>query len=271
MRDVMRYALSCPTFAREICQKDPDPWQERVMTSPSKRMIFCCTRQAGKSTTAALIALHRALFYPGSTILVVSPTQRQSDLLFKKITEFYKLVPDQPKLQEDNKRSMTLRNGSWIVSIPGSEDTIRGYSNVDLLIEDESAKVADEVYYTVLPMLAVSNGKLILMSTPFGRIGHFFEEWHNGGDQWERVKITAHECPRITAEFLEEQRRTMGDWWFTQEFLCEFGDTMFSLFKYDDIMAAFTDDEPPLYAESATLQSAGGDDVDDDDGPLLVG
>ena len=35
--------------------------------------------------------------------------------------------------------------------------------------------------------------------------------------------MTAAECPRIPREFLEEERRAMGERWFRQEYLCEFG------------------------------------------------
>jgi hypothetical protein len=80
------------------------------------------------------------------------------------------------------------------------------------------------------------------MSTPFGKRGHFFEEWENGGNSWQRIEIPALGCSRITKEFLEEEKRALGDWWFSQEYLCQFRDTTDSLFKYDDVMASLDDD-----------------------------
>ena len=214
-----------------------------AVSSPSKLYL------AGKamipthnSTTASIIALHRALFYPGSLILLISPSLRQSGELFKKVQSFYKMVPDQKNPPEDNKLSMTLENGSRVVSLPSSESNIRGFSAVDLVIEDEAARVDDDLYRAVRPMLAISSGKLILMSTPFGKRGHFFEEWENGGSQWEKITISAPECNRISPEFLEEEKRSLGEWWFAQEYLCEFRDTTDSLFKYDDIQEALSND-----------------------------
>ena len=57
-------------------------------------------------------------------------------------------------------------------------------------------------------MLAVSNGRHVLMSTPFGKQNHFFKIWDEQRDLWEWYEIPAEKCPRITKEFLEEEQRT---------------------------------------------------------------
>ncbi|MGI6123558.1 MAG: terminase large subunit domain-containing protein [Acetivibrionales bacterium] len=242
-------ALDPVLFAREALGFLPDPWQEKVLRWSGKGLLLNCSRQSGKSTTAASLALHRAKFFPSSLVLLISPSQRQSSELFRKVQEFLKSLPadQQPKLIEDNKLSLTLRNKSRIVSLPGKEGTIRGFSGADLIIEDEAARVPDELYIAVRPMLAVSGGRIILMSTPFGKRGHFFREWTEGGDSWERIMITARECPRISPEFLEEEKAAMGDWWFRQEYLCEFVETVDQVFNYDLVQAARDDDIEPLF------------------------
>src|SRR5690606_6279577 len=121
-------------------------------------------------------------------------------------------------------------NGSRIVALPGSEKTVRGYSGVDLLVIDEAARVLDELYYAVRPMLAVSGGEIIALSTPWGKRGWFYDEWSGTSADWHRVRITAHDCPRIAPEFLEEERRTMPPAWFASEYEVEFGDTVNALF-----------------------------------------
>ncbi len=85
------------------------------------------------------------------------------------------------------------------------------------------------------------------MSTPFGKRGHFHEEWENGGPAWERVRITAHECPRISPGFLEEERRSLGDLFFRSEYLCEFTESSGQLFAYGDVAAALDDNVRPLF------------------------
>jgi len=71
-------------------------------------------------------------------------------------------------------------------------------------------------------MLAVSQGRLICLSTPYGKRGFFWNAWAHGGDDWQRIEIPAEKCPRITAEFLEQERRALGDSWFRQEYCCSF-------------------------------------------------
>lgn len=227
------------TFATEL-GFIPDPWQQGVLRWDGKRLLMNCSRQSGKSTTASLLGLHRALYFPGSLVLLVSPSLRQSSELFRKVTEFLNSLSVKPKLTEDNKLSCALENKSRIVSLPSSETTIRGFSSVDLIVEDEAARVSDDLYRTVRPMLAVSNGRLILMSTPFGKRGHFYEEWHSG-HSWERVKVAAPECPRINPEFLAEERRSLGEWWYLQEYMCEFQEAVDSCFRTEDIDRAFSE------------------------------
>jgi hypothetical protein len=100
------------------------------------------------------------------------------------------------------------------------------------------------------PMLAVSGGRLVEMSSPAGRRGHFFENWQNG-EGAERIKITARDCPRISAEFLEQQRRKLGPMLFAQEFECEFVDGASSAFASELVELALVDDFEPFLAAAA--------------------
>lgn len=245
-RDDMLMALDPVAFSRHI-GIDPDPWQADVLRYEGKRLLLNCCRQSGKSTTTATKALHTGLYKPKSLILLVSPSLRQSQELFRKVRDAYGALKNPPLLVEDNKLSMTLANQSRIVSLPGDQATVRGYSGVTLILEDEASQVKDEFYQAILPMLIINKGQLIAMTTPYGKRGHFFEEWTNGGDEWKRIEITAAQCPRMTEEDLEKQRRSMGDMFFRQEFLCEFVDTEEQTFNYDLIRRAFADDVKPLF------------------------
>jgi len=238
IRNDLIYGLDAVAFAGDLLNFKADGWQARVLRWEGKRMLLNCSRQSGKSTTTAVLALHRALYYPGSLILLISPSLRQSSELFRKVTDFQKLMPFKSKLVEDNKLSLTMDNGSRILSLPASGATIRGFSAVSLIIEDEAAHVEDQLYMSVRPMLAVGQGKIILMSTPFGKRGHFHSEWTEGGDTWERIEVKAAECSRISSEFLAEEKRSLGEWWFRQEYCCEFCDTTDQLFTYDMVQQA---------------------------------
>jgi len=200
-------------------------------------------RQAGKSTAAAVIGLHRALYHPGSLVLILAPSERQAKETFGKVAKFYTefghgYVPS----ESYRKLGMELANGSRIEALPGSEKTIRGFSGVDLLILDEASRVPDELYYAAKPMLAVSGGRLMMLSTPYGRRGVFFEEWTSEArEAWERYEVPARECPRIPPSFLDAERRSMPEWWYAQEYGCEFRETEDQLFTAEMIEGARDD------------------------------
>ncbi len=225
---------------------EADPWQADLLRSDPPRALLNCSRQSGKSTTAAVLAVHGALFEPNSLTLLLSPALRQSSELFKKCLAVYRDAGRPTPAASETALTLTLDNGSRIVSLPGQENTIRGFSGVRRLIVDEAARVPDPLYYAVRPMLAVSGGGLIAMSTPFGTRGWWFEAWRSD-EPWERVEVPAAMCPRIGAEFLAEERRSMGEWWYRQEYCCEFMDAEDAVFRYADIIAALTPDVAPLF------------------------
>lgn len=247
MTSPLKHAIDPVIWASEELDFEPDPWQSQVLHSTVKRQLLNCSRQSGKSTTAGILALHRAIFYPAALVLLVSPSLRQSGELFRKVTDSLNSLDNGPQRTEDNRLSLTLANGSRIVSLPGTEQTIRGFSGASLIIEDESARVDDELYYAIRPMLAISGGRLILMSTPFGKRGHFHKEFTEGGDGWERIEIPASMCPRISPEFLEEERNALGDWWYRQEYECQFVETVDQVFGYDLVMSALDPTVKPLF------------------------
>lgn len=223
-----------------------DPWQEALATSDSRRDILNCSRQAGKSTAAALLALHEAVYVPESVTVLISPSQRQSSELFRKVVELRHRMPHAPQLLEDNRLSMHVQGGGRVLSLPGSEATIRGISAVTLLIEDEAARVEDALYQAIRPMLAVKNGRLILASTPWGKRGHFWDVWDTG-QGWAKTRVPADQVPRISAEFLEQERKELPRHIFEQEYMCNFSDSVDAVFSYDDVMRAVRDDIPPLF------------------------
>lgn len=241
-------ALDPVAFARSLGIA-PDPWQERLLRSAADRALLNCCRQSGKSTVAALGALHRALYRPGSLILVLAPALRQSQELFAKIEGFYGLARNAAPPRAERRLSLELENGSRIVTLPGTEKTVRGFSGTSLLIVDEAARVDDALYFAVRPMLAVSGGSSLMLSTPFGKRGVFHSEWE-AGRGWERYEVRATDCPRISSEFLEEERRNMPGQWFRQEYMCEFAEPQGAVFSHGDVAAALDSGVRPLFGRS---------------------
>lgn len=230
---------------------EPDAWQAKLLTSTADRVLINIHRQAGKSTVMGALAVHEAVYTPNSLVLLLSPALRQSQELFKKCLQAYKAIERPVPADAENKLTLELSNGSRIISLPGREDTIRGYSGVRLLIVDEASRVSDDLYKSVRPMLAVSGGRLIAPSTPFGKRGWWYEAWKSK-ENWERYEQKAVDCSRISADFLDEERAALGVW-FAQEYENQFIEIEGALFKADDIDAMFTDDVQPLFGGKPKL------------------
>jgi hypothetical protein len=247
----LRPALDRVAFAENL-GISPDPWQRDLLASSSDRILLNCARQSGKSLMSAVIALHRALYHPGSLILILAPSERQAKETFSKVAEAYrKLGHSEAPITADSYRKlgMSLTNGSRIEALPGSEKTIRGFSGTSLLILDEASRVDDELYFAVRPMLAVSGGALMMLSTPLGKRGVFFEEYSSGLG-WQRFEVPARECPRISEEFLEEERNSLPSFVFRSEYGCSFEETEDQIFTTDMVERALTSEVTPLFAEA---------------------
>src|SRR5437763_6372353 len=207
------------SLRRERLGFEPDARQADVLGQRWRRALFNCTRQCGKSTITAARAVHRAYFEPESLTVVLSPSARQSGEFIRKASGFARKLDIRPRGDGDNEISLLFPNGARIVGLPGSESTVRGFSAVSLMIIDEAARVSDELYKTLRPMTAVSGGDMLLMSTPCGKRGFFYEAWTSQSEAWERISVPATECARIPKGCLEGEGRVMGGWWFREEYL----------------------------------------------------
>ena len=157
-----------PVLLMQSAGQEADPWQANLLRSYDKRSLVLCSRQAGKSTVAEAMAVHEARFRPKSLTLLLSPSQRQSGELFRKVLDVYKASGAAVPVKAESALKLELANGSRVIALPAGEETIRGFSGVSLLIIDEASRVDDELYYSVRPMLAVSGGRLVALTTPFG-------------------------------------------------------------------------------------------------------
>lgn len=228
---------------------EPDDWQSRVLRSEASQIILNCSRQAGKSTISAVLALHTAVYTPRALVLLIAKTLTQSKELFLKMKLPMMNLEEVPaEIEQESALKIELDNDSRIIALPGKHENIRGFSAVNLLLVDEASQVPDQLYYAVRPMLAVSRGRIVLLSSPFGKRGFFYETWANGGAAWHREAIPASQIERIPPSFLAEERRALG-FWYAQEYECQFLDTTNQVFSYDHVMGALSHEVQPLFVE----------------------
>jgi hypothetical protein len=223
-----------------------DPWQLRVLATEAHDILLLVTRQGGKGEVATLLALDGILNNRNYTVLIVSKAERQAKRLLKRIKNRYAQLAMTSEPTVDTATELALPNGSSVLAVPGSEETIRGIDAVDLLIVDEASVVPDDLYAAVVPMLATTDGRQVLMSTPRGKRGFFWREWAEGGDEWHREVITWREIPRFSVSWIERQRRRLGEYLFSQEFECVFVDDETQYFSSALVSAALSDEVQPL-------------------------
>jgi len=252
-----------PAQAMHLGGLAPDKWQIDLLRSRWSRALLLASRQIGKSQVAAAVSLNAVLTVPRSLVLLLSPTLRQSGELFRdKLLPLWRALGRPLIDRAPTQLSLELSNGSRVISLPESEGGIRGYSGVRLLVVDEAARVSDDLYRAVRPMLAVSHGRLLAMSTPFGRRGWFYDEWISQRP-WKRVRIQAQQCPRISRQFLAEERASLGERWYRQEYQCSFEDVVGAVFSYEEIQRCMTDDVEPLFPVAPAPQRQAARDDDD--------
>jgi len=228
-------ALAAPAAAAETPKPDgvlewaeselgftADEHQAKLLTADGGRVLMLGARQVGKSTAAAVKVIYEAAHTPGCTILLASPSGRQSGQIMEKAKAFARRLCENLQPADKGCDGFRLPNGAQVVALPDNEDTIRGFSDPHLIVVDEAAFLSEESYQALLPSQAVGNGQLILMSTPGEQSGFFYKQWTGGGESWTRIAVKATDCPRIDQEFLETARRLHGETQYRREFECEF-------------------------------------------------
>jgi hypothetical protein len=237
-----RLALDPCRLAAAAGYPDLDRWQREVLQARPRRLLLNTARQTGKSLVASLLAVHQAIYEPGSLAVVAAVGQRQAMETIRVCRTVYGALGRPVPAESENKLSLELSNGSRILSIPSSEETVRGLSKVGLLILDEASRIPDAFYGAVLPFLATSNGALALLSTPWGKRGFYFEAYRQRAE-WFYREVPASACTRIPATYLAEMRRKTSQAFYAQEFENAFNDSERGAFREEDVDAAVQEED----------------------------
>lgn len=243
----LRRAIDKVSFAADCGLTALDDWQRRLLCSTSHRILGLCSRQSGKTTIVANRVLHRLVYDPGLA-LIVCPAERQSGEFFRAFMRQYRALDGAPKAIRETTLQLELENGSRIVALPGSGETIRSFSAPKTVVLDEAAFTTTDIIGAVVPMLAtVPDGDLIAISNAGAAAGWFHEQWQST-EGWEKFRITADQCPRISAEYLARAQRELGPLIYAREFNCEFTSDDASIFDQALIGRIFTSEVKPLWS-----------------------
>jgi len=213
------YQIDPARWAKDVVGVKPADWQEKFLQAPRGASIAVLTaRQVGKTTVAGWAIAHSMLYQPRSLSVIACPAQRQSAEAVRRVKET--LLAVGAELKTDNVYGVELENGSRVMALPGSDDSVRGLTVGGWIIADEAARLTEDLIAAVRPMRARKpEARFAMLSTAWSRTDPFWTVWSNGDESWLRLKATADVCGLYTEEQLAQERRALGEIRFNREFL----------------------------------------------------
>src|SRR5215813_810311 len=196
----------------------PTAWQDTFLRAQRGASILALTaRQVGKTTTAAWAVAHAMVFMPGSLSVIACPAQRQSAEAVRRVRDI--LLKVGAKLVSDNVYALELDNGSRVLALPGSDDSIRGLTVDAWIVADEAARLSEDIIAALRPMRARRrHARLAMLSTAWSRTDPFWMAWESDDPSWMRLKATA-DTIQYDPKLLAEERVAMGEEAFKREYL----------------------------------------------------
>ncbi len=265
--------LMSPTlFAMKVLNITPIRYQAEFLEDESPNIIIVGGRKIGKSTMLAIKSLWMAFVKPDQDILIMAPTYKQSKIVYEQIMAFIERVAFIRKhTMKFNIEEIKFDNNSFIRCLTASHtgEGSRGYS-ATMIIFDEAAFIPDRVFTAVEPALAVKGMQLILSSTPAGKRGYFYNSYANNpvSHRWHVYKVKSSESPLVTADYLNEQRLTMSENDYAQEFETAFIDSVGQYYPLELVMAcgeeveySLTREKDYKYYVGADISRAGEDET----------
>ena len=228
------YRIDSVLWVREVLGVTPTEWQQAFLRAPRGASILVLTaRQIGKTTTAAWAIAHAMVFIPGSLSVIACPAQRQSGEAVRKVHQV--LLKAGAEFKNDAVYGLELTNGSRVLALPSSDDSIRGLTVDGYIVADEAARLNSDLIAALRPMRARRpEARFAMLSTAWSRTDPFWTAWTSDDPNWIRLKATADSDPSLfRAEFLEGERRALGEQDFNREYLGIPGGDRASPFGWD--------------------------------------
>lgn len=216
----------------------PHPGQQAFLESGARVRVLACGRRWGKTDVCAAAMVHELMGVGNKECLFIAPTLDQARILFDRTLDLAVaagLPPDSIRRSPHPTASfghhrVQARSGHVGRSLRG-----RGATH---LILDEAAFLPESLVTEVaMPMLAATNGRLVMISTPHGR-NHFYRFFAMGqrGEHgiWSRQAPSA-ESPLVSPSYLELQRCLISERAYRVEYGAEFLEGAGQIFRSDAV------------------------------------
>jgi len=157
------------------------------------------------------------LFTPGGLSVIACPAQRQSAEAVRRVRD--SLIKVGAELKVDNVYGLELKNGSRVLALPGSDDSIRGLTVDGWIVADEAARLDNNLISALRPMRARTRARFAMLSTAWSRTDPFWTAWSDDDPSWLRLKATADVPGMFAPAYLDQERRALGEHSFNREYL----------------------------------------------------
>ena len=219
----------------EITLFTPHVGQKAVIqgfsTSQHKFGTVVTSRQWGKSLLGQNLLLFWLLQSPNQKGCWISPIYNQAKKVFQELSD-----ASQSIIQSSNKAELTIKfvNGSTVQFLSSERpDSVRGFS-FHYMVVDEAAYVNERGFETaILPTLTALGKKCLIISTPKSK-NWFYKYYLKGSDvstDYISFRGQSTDNPYIDQSFIAEQRLSLPDDIFRQEYLAEFTDAGSEVFR----------------------------------------
>jgi hypothetical protein len=261
---IERARADIDVFARELVGEPLWDHQLAIARSPARIRCVCSGRQAGKSRTLALLALHAAFVRPEQRVLILSAGDDAAKDLLAEASALCQAPLLAGSVADASRSQITLSNGSTIRSVPASPRRVRGQA-IDLLILDEACFIDEEIWtaarYTII---ARPGSRVVMASTPWGAADRFFAVHYRAGTSGDEFTESFHwpstVSPLVDQELLGMWQRTATDREYRREVLAEWVDDAGAYFTSAELTNALVDDELVPPAEAHGRHVVGGVD-----------
>lgn len=230
--------LDIVTWAEMASGNKLDPWQKKFLYSSSHHFLLNCSRQVGKTEAVALRATFRAIYLHLREVCLAPSLFQSAKIRRRALTYIQK---SGVRIIGKSAFELQLEGGGAVLTLPGDRPdvSVRGETTDDLIV-DEASRVKDSLIAAATPTTATKHDATITyLSTPAGKRGEFYRAWSDKSSDWEKISITADECPRITKKFLEKERKRLGPVLYSQEYECQFIADSNALLDFETVQEMF--------------------------------
>lgn len=223
----------CETFCKTVLNVELQDYQLECINKMlnSKRFVGVMGRQSGKDFLLSCFVVWQSIINSNSKILLVSASQRASDLLYNRVLTWIGSSNELfDSVKQSNAEKCIFKNGSEIWSLPAT-GMIRGFTEVTCVICNEAHEIPEYTFSSVEPMLAVKNGSLYIYSTPRSCAGRLWEAFND--PLFTKVQYPSTINKYVSKDYIELQKQTMDSLEYDMEINAQFQQTLDRFFSME--------------------------------------